>query len=126
MPTITDGPIAITCRAGANLSAQFRWLDASRVPIDTTGYRAVMTIRPAWTTADADPLFVLESDGADPRWQPHEEDGWQLEVPGSETEVWPTRSRFEVEIQNEADEDDVRSIASGVVTVVPQVWLGPA
>ena len=113
-------------RAGGILACRFRYLDYEKFPISPFGYRAVITVRPRWQAPDVDATFVLASDAGDPRWQPDAVDGWLLNVPADETKDWVPRSRFEVELESLSDSGDTRSLAWGMIVMLPQVLEGPA
>lgn len=107
----------LKARAGSALKAQFKYQDADGNLIDTTGFTGHFQLR-AVSSGSRIILDTVEgSDNLTLLAPGH----WRIFLGKSITNSLPPTVRWELELTNDADPEDVTYLASGTIQTEPEV-----
>lgn len=118
--------VTLKARAGSSLKARLRYWQPGRVElVDTTGYTARLQVRVAGERGRV--LLNTTEFTGDPAEAPSAASltrlapgDWRLFLGRTMTRVLPERSIFEIELVNDLNDEDVVTIISGIIAVVPE------
>jgi hypothetical protein len=125
--------VTFSARAGGRfLTRVIYWQPGKTAVVDTTGYDARLEIRAnrppyrvvlssvAWVPDDLEDDPVASPPQGTPFYQ-IATGRWEIMLGRSITRSLPPQSRFEVELVNQTDPDDVVPMFSGVLHITPEV-----
>lgn len=107
----------LKARAGSALKAQFKYQDAEGNLINTTGYTAHLQLR----AVSPNSRIILDTTEGSDNLTLIEPGHWRIFLGKSVTNSLPPTVRWEVELTNDADPEDVTFLASGMIQTEPEV-----
>ncbi len=106
----------LKARAGSALKAQFRYQDAEENLIDTTGFTAHLQLR---AVSPGSRIIMDTTEGSEnlTRLAPGH---WRIFLGKSVTNSLPPTVRWELELVNDDNAEDVTFLASGTIQTEPE------
>lgn len=113
--------VTLSTRAGSSLKANlFYWAPDKIELMPSDGYTARLQLR---ATNGTQRVLLDTKAVATPATAPLvlvEESHWRLNLNGGMTKTLPPTTRFELELVNDLDPEDVITLVTGVINVNPQ------